>query len=209
MFLAIIRRQKFLALKPTNKKLAIKLLKAGKVGVIPTDTLYGLVGSAMRPLVVERIYKIKGRFYFKPFIVLIGDKLELLKFGIILSNQTEEIINKLWPGPVTIVLPSPLVNFRYLDRGKHTIAFRLPADEKLQKFLLATGPLVAPSANPAGKLPASNFKEAHEYFGDQVDFYLRGMELTGSPSTIVTIINGQLKVLRQGASMLELTKFNK
>ena len=189
-------------MKPTNKKLAVKLLKANKVGVIPTDTLYGLVGSAMKPEVVELIYKIKGRFYLKPFIVLIGAELELLKFGIILSNQVEELVRQLWPGPVTIVLPSPLVNFRYLDRGKHTIAFRLPANEKLRKFLLATGPLVAPSANPAGKLPASNFKEAHEYFGDQVDFYLRGMELTGSPSTIVTINNGQLKILRQGAKKL-------
>ncbi len=176
------------------------------MGVIPTDTLYGLVGSAMNPKVVERIYKIKGRHYKKPFIVLIGSELELLKFGIILTNQLEETVHKLWPGPVTIVLPSPLVNFRYLDRGKKTIAFRLPTDERLQKFLLATGPLVAPSANPAGKLPASNYKEAHEYFGDQVDFYLRGPELLGAPSTIVAIRDGQVKIVRQGVGVIKLAE---
>ena len=171
--------------------------------MIPTDTLYGLVGSAMSPKVVERIYTIKGRYYKKPLIVLIGSKIELLKFGIILSKQVEDEVDKLWPGPITVVLPSPLVNFKYLDRGKGTIAFRLPKDEKLQKFLLAAGPLVAPSANPAGKLPASNFKEALEYFGDQVDFYLRGPELLGAPSTIVAIKNGQIKVLRKGAKKVE------
>lgn len=176
------------------------------MGVIPTDTLYGLVGSAINPKVVERIYQIKGRHYKKPLIVLIGAKIELLKFGIILSKQVEDEIDKLWPGPITIVLPSPLVCFKYLDRGKGTIAFRLPADEKLQKFLLASGPLVAPSANPAGKVPASNFKEAYEYFTVQVDFYLRGPELLGAPSTIVAIKNGQIKILRKGAGMLELEK---
>ncbi len=163
----------------------IRILKSGGVGVMPTDTLYGLVGKASSKKAVERIYKIKGRDPKKPFIILISSINDLKKFRIsnyvILHNSI--IKKKLWPGKVSIVISG--------------IAFRLPKKKSLIKILKQTGPLVAPSANPQGLRPAENIKQATKYFGDKVDFYLSGGTLKGKPSTLISINKkGEIKVLR-------------
>ena len=72
----------------------------------------------------------------------------------------------------------------------------------LQKLIKVSGPLVAPSANFAGEKPAENIKNAQNYFGDQVGFYIDGGELKGEPSTIIKIESNKIKVLRQGTYKL-------
>ncbi len=85
-----------------NWKLAIKFLKKGGVGVIPTDTLYGLVASAGNPAAVERVYRLKGRAPDKPCIILISSLADLKKFGVNPNKTDLKLLAKLWPGPVSI-----------------------------------------------------------------------------------------------------------
>ena len=89
------------------------------------------------------------------------------------------------------------MKLKYCTRHK-SLAFRLPKDKFVLQILKETGPLVAPSANPEGLPPAENLKQAREYFGDKVFYYGRG-GLQGAPSTLVSLNDGKVGVLRQGA----------
>ena len=163
----------------------IKILKSGGIGVMPTDTLYGLVGSAFSKKAINRIYKIKNRDKKKKMIVLISSIKDLEKFGIQHTNKLEFVgmLEKFWPGKVSIIL--------------NNTAFRLPAKKSLVEILKKTGPLVAPSANPESLEPAENIKKAKEYFGGNVDFYLSGGTLKSKPSTLIKINKkGEIEVLR-------------
>ncbi len=174
----------------------IKILKKGGIGVMPTDTVYGLVGSAFSKKAVRRIYRVRRREKNKPVIVLVSSVEDLKKFGVKVNREHLKILRTLWlapsrvegAGPVSVILPVKGKKFYYIHRGTETIAFRLPAERRLRNFLKKTGPLVAPSANVAGKPPAANVAQAKKYFGDRVDFYLDGGKKSGSPSSVVALI---------------------
>lgn len=177
----------------------IRIIKEGGVGVFPTDTLYGLVGSAFNEEAVERIYTTKHRDPQKPLIILIGDVLDVARFDIELSEEIRKRLDEIWPAPVSVLFPCFDEKFAYLHRGTNEIAFRFPQPEDLRKILAQTGPLVAPSANPEGLEPASNIEEAKKYFGDKVDFYYDGGILQGEPSTLIRFEGKEIIVLRKGA----------
>jgi L-threonylcarbamoyladenylate synthase len=131
------------------------------------------------PVVIEKIYRLKKRAPEKKCIVLIGDWGETQKFGVDSSKfkipeSTE---------PTTFVLDD--------------IAFRVPGPKKLRDLLLATGPLIAPSANPEGLPPVKKIAEAKKYFGEAVDFYASGKTLSGKPSRIIRLHeDGSVDILR-------------
>jgi len=170
-------------------------IKNGGVGVIPTDTLYGIVCSAMSAESVERIYSLKNRNPEKPLIVLIGQLSDLNKFGISSDEQMALSLKKYWPGPNSIILPVSGSNFNYLTRGSGGIAFRFPADEELAKFLRESGSIVAPSANLEGEIPASTIESAELYF-PELDFYVNGGEKSGEPSKLLKFADGKFEQLR-------------
>ncbi|HEY4512209.1 MAG TPA: L-threonylcarbamoyladenylate synthase [Candidatus Paceibacterota bacterium] len=173
---------------------AISAINNEGIVVFPTDTLYGILGSAFSKKAVERIYGVKGRNTKKPLIVLTSKISGLKKFGI---REIPKELKKIWPGKVTVILPTK--KFPYIHRGSNSIAFRIPKDKNLLKLLAKTGPLVAPSANPEGKPPARNIKEAKKYFGDNIDLYVAGESKSGKPSTIVKYQKGRWKLIREGA----------
>ena len=180
-------------------KEVVEIIKAGGIGVIPTDTMYGIVGSAMNKKTVERIYDVRKRTPSKPLIILISDIKDLNTFNIKVDTELEKKLKKLWPNKLSIILPCKQKKFEYLHRGTNKLAFRLPKDKKLREFISKVGPIVAPSANTEGDKPSKNIKHAQKYFGADVDFYLDKGDLPIIPSTIVEIENGEMKVLRKGA----------
>lgn len=173
----------------------IEILRNGGVGVIPTDTLYGVVGLALNRGTVEKIYKLKKRNPLKPFIILVNDPKDLRLFGINLSEKLKTKLQSYWPGPVSIILECHDPKFEYLHRGTNSLAFRQPAKPDLLELLKETGPLVAPSANPEGLPPANNINEAKIYFGNQVDFYMTG-QVTLKPSKIIKITEAGEQIIR-------------
>ncbi len=176
----------------------VDLLKSSGVGVMPTDTIYGIVGSALSKKVVLKVYKLRKRSPQKPFIILISSLRDLALFGIKLDKAARDFLRKIWPNAVSVILPCALKRFSYLHRGTKSLAFRIPRDKNLIKLLKKTGPLIAPSANPEGKEPAQNISEARDYFGNRVDFYVDGGEISGPASTLIEIKNGKINILRQG-----------
>ncbi len=174
------------------------LLKEGAIGIIPTDTIYGICTSALKKDSVEKVYSLRKRNLKKPMIILISSLEDLKIFKIRLSKKQKEIIRKIWPAKISIIFPCPYREFEYLHRGTKGLAFRLPKSKWLLEILKISGPLVAPSANFEGETPAKTIKEAKKYFGNKV-FYLDKGKLEGKSSTLIRFINDKIEILRKGS----------
>lgn len=182
----------------TIKKIALSL-KNGSIGIIPTDTQYGIVTSALKPESVEKIYSLRKRSSEKPMIILISQVTDVLDIGLRPTKEQLNLMQKVWPNPVSLILPVTKTDLIYLHRGKKSLAFRIPAIKWLKELLDISGPLVAPSANFEGEKPATTIDEAKNYFKDQIDFYLDGGELNNPPSTVISLINNKYNIIRQGS----------
>jgi L-threonylcarbamoyladenylate synthase len=174
---------------------AASRLMAGEIGVLPTDTLYGIVGAATKPAVVERIYDLRQRERDKALIVLLADAADLALFKAKIGDRAQELFDRSWPGPVSMIVPVLAPEWRHVHRGLDGIAFRVPAKPELRALLKQVGPVVAPSANLAGEMPALTVDEAYAYFGDNV-FYLDEGRIEGSPSALVDTRLDPPRVLR-------------
>lgn len=183
--------------KNTDIHSAVEILKKGGVGVMATDTIYGIAGSAFSSEAVSRLYKLKQRDSAKPFIVLVSCLEDLEKFGMALTAELVEKLKQYWPGPYSILLPVAGNQFAYIHRGTNKIAFRLPDKKDLVEILKQTGPLVVPSANKEGKPPARNIEEARNYFGADVDFYVDEGEIKNKASTILSFEGDEIIVKRK------------
>ena len=181
----------------------IEVIQKNGVAVIPTDTIYGVVGSALNYQAVEKIYKLRKRNFIKPMIILISSPDDLEKFEVSLSSKQIVFFKKNWPNPLSIILPCNSKKFEYLHRGTKTLAFRMPKDENLLNLLKKTGPLVAPSANIEGEKPSDTIEMAKEYFSDAEDLYVDGGIIKANPSTLIRLDEeGNVTVLREGSFQL-------
>jgi len=175
---------------------ARQLLQSGAVGVIPTDTVYGLVARAADKEAVARLYDLKQREN-KPGTLIAASIEQLEEVG--LKHRYLKAVEGYWPGAVSVVIPAADPALKYLHQGKMSLAVRIPAGKELQKLLEKTGALITSSANPPGEPTAVNVEQAKEYFGYRVDFYSDGGDLSGrQPSTLIRIVDDAVEVLREG-----------
>jgi L-threonylcarbamoyladenylate synthase len=185
---------------PVMKNLSLReivsALKPGVVGVIPSDTVYGLVARAGDRQAVERLYALKSREH-KPGTVIAASVVQLIELG--LPEQQLRRVEHLWPNPLSVILPAR-PELAYIHQDLDSFPVRIPKDKELRAVLELTVPLATSSANLPGEPPAVSVAEAREYFGDQVDFYVDGGELANrAPSTIIRIVGDEIEVIRQGA----------
>lgn len=175
-----------------------RLLKEGKIGILPTDTIYGIHTNPFQKKSVIKIFNIKKREQSKPFIIIIPSINDLKLFDIKLASKEIDLLKKIWPNPVSVILPTNSAKFNYLHQGKKTIAFRIPKSMILNKILNHSGPLISTSVNLQGQTPAKNIQDANLYFQNKVDFYIDAGELNNPPSVVVCQDNEKLKILRAG-----------
>jgi L-threonylcarbamoyladenylate synthase len=177
--------------------IAQDLLRPGAIGIIPTDTVYGITARATDQAAAARLYRIKGR-EDKPGTVIAASLKQLEELG--LKYRYLKAVEQFWPGAVSVVIPASDPKLAYLHQGKMSLAVRIPDDKTLQGILSQTGPLLTSSANHPGEPPTVTIKQAKGYFGKQVDFYVDGGDLSNrQPSTVIRIIDDAIDVLRQGA----------
>ncbi len=176
---------------------AAKLNGQSVVAVIPTDTVYGVVARATDPQAVARLYQIKNR-ETKPGTIIAANMQQLEELG--LKHRYLKAVEQFWPAAVSVIIPAVEPELNYLHQGKMSLAVRIPDDKKFCELLEQTGPLLSSSANQPDQPPAKNIEEAKTYFGDQVDFYVDGGDLSKrEPSTVIRIIDDAIEVLREGA----------
>ncbi len=170
------------------------LAHTGIVGVIPTDTVYGLVARAADKQAVARLYELKERTN-KPGTLIAANIDQLVELG--LKRRYLTPVEQYWPNPISIIVPAE-PSLDYLHVGKFSLAVRIPGDKKLHALLTQAGPLLTSSANLRDQPPATNFQEARQYFGDTVDFYVDGGKITAQASTLMQIVDDAVSVLREG-----------
>ncbi len=165
----------------------IKILCDGGIGVLRTDTIYGIVCAASNEVSVDRIYALKGRDDTKSPIVLIASTSQMFDAP---DEDERALLDTVWPGKVSVIINSKNAP-EWITRGNGSVAYRLPADKALRELLEKTGPLIAPSANKQGETPATSIKQAQDYFGETIDFYIDEGEVTdNTPSQLLRINSG-------------------
>lgn len=178
----------------------VSLLNQGAIGVIPTDTVYGLVVRAESRSAIERLYSLKRRELAPG--TMIGASLEQFSsIGLDVSKLGG--INKICSGPLSVVVDATAVD-PYLKQNRATLPIRIPNADSLIQLLNQTGALMTTSANAPHEPTSTSVQMAIDYFGDAVDFYVDGGDLSGrSPSTIVGFdAKGEIIVYRQGSAGL-------
>lgn len=176
----------------------VSLLQDGAVGIIPTDTIYGIVALANSKSAVERLYELKHRRDdVRGGTVIAANAQQLVDLGVDVESIAH--VAHYWPNPLSIELSLGKELAYLFQTGPHR-AFRVVADNRLQEFLQKTEPLLTSSVNPSGMPPATDLKQAQEYFGDAADFYVNGGDLSGRPPSTVAVLQGdKLIVVRPGA----------
>ena len=171
---------------------AAKILRGGGLIAFPTETVYGLGADATNPEAIARLNRVKGRPPDKPYSLHLHSAAQVRALVSSVPPLAECLMQRFWPGPLTIVMPA--------NDGR-TVGFRLPSHPVAQAFLKACDVLVAaPSANRSGFAPPTDAKEVLAALDGDVDCILDGGPTTlGRESTVVEIIGKRLEIRREGA----------
>jgi L-threonylcarbamoyladenylate synthase len=180
-------------------------LERGGMVVYPTETLYGLGARALSPSAVAGVADLKGRADGKPIAVIVSERAMLARIVTRLPPAAEPLIERFWPGPLTLVLPARPDLPPELTAGSGVVGVRVSSHPVAHALSAAIGePITATSANPSGEPPARDVESARRAFGARVDAYLDGGVLAGGPgSTVVLVGDDSVRVLRAGAVSVE------
>jgi len=184
----------------------LRLLNTGGVGILPTDTIYGIVTQVKNPESVKRLYALKSREN-KPGTIIASNVQQIIDLGI--KQKYIDMAQSFWPNPISIILPAD-ESLSYLHHGLNSLAFRVVSNSQIAKLLDITGPLLTTSANEPGQPVANTVSEAREYFGDLVDFYIDGGNLSdATASAVILISNDEVMVLRSSPVVQEILRSQK
>ncbi|GAB2991674.1 L-threonylcarbamoyladenylate synthase [Nocardioides montaniterrae] len=175
-------------------------VRRGRPVVLPTDTVYGVGGDAFDPAAVARVLAAKGRGREKPPPVLVADASTLDALASRIPEYARVLVERFWPGPLTIVLhQQPSLQWDLGDTFG-TVAVRVPDHPIARRLLQRTGPLAVSSANVTGQPAATDADQAMEMLEEAVSVVIdAGTSPGGEASTIVDATADRPRVLRLGA----------
>jgi tRNA threonylcarbamoyl adenosine modification protein (Sua5/YciO/YrdC/YwlC family) len=137
----------------------------------------------------------------KPGTVIAASIDQLVELGI--KRRYLKAVEQFWPGAVSVIIPCG-PELEYLHQGLQGLAIRIPSDKTVGELLIQTGPLLTSSANQPGEPTANTIDDAKRYFGDQVDFYIDGGDLSDrQPSTLIKIVDDAIEIIREGAVIMK------
>jgi L-threonylcarbamoyladenylate synthase len=175
-------------------------VRAGKLVVLPTDTLYGIGADAFTPEAVRALLAAKGRGPDVPPPVLVPDARTVDGLATDVPDHARALMTEFWPGPLTIVLRAQPSLAWDLGETGGTVALRMPDDPVALALLAEVGPMAVSSANRHGYPSSRTVVEAASQLGANVEFYLDGGPVTGGlASTIVDCTREEPVILRLGA----------
>lgn len=184
-----------------------KLKTAEQVVAIKTDTVYGLICNSYDEKACKKIYKIKNREDKKPLSIFVKNVEEVKKYvdSSVLSEKLRNLMNKYWPGALTIILKKKDNVFNDITCGFNTIGIRIPDDKDLLEILNKVDfPLAQTSCNVSGEPEYKSAKEIKDKLGDKIDLIVDGGEIKESiPSTVIEVKDHKIKVIRQGAILID------
>ena len=187
---------------------AAGLIKKGELVAFPTETVYGLGADAANPQAVAKIFAVKQRPFFDPIIVHVESPQAASSLWSNCPPLAEELMQAFWPGPLTIVLPKTDRIPDIVTAGLPSVGLRMPAHPVAMELIKQSGtPLAAPSANRFGCSSPTTAEAVSEELGESVSLIIDGGPAkVGIESTVVTLEEGQLIILRPGGVTAEALK---
>jgi L-threonylcarbamoyladenylate synthase len=180
-------------------QIAADFIKEGKLVAFPTETVYGLGADAFNPMAVAKIFELKERPAFDPLIVHIADKSDIKKISSAADERINLIIERFWPGPLTLILPKTDIVPDIVTSGMPTVGVRMPDNEIALELIRTAGcPIAAPSANKFGRISPTSAAHVKKQLPG-VDYILDGGNTkVGIESTIIAITEKGFQILRNG-----------
>ncbi len=200
--------QKVDATDPNNRghviDLATNAVKAGRLIVMPTDTLYGIGCDAFDNQAVESLLRAKHRGPDMPVPVLVGSWQTVEGLVREYSFDMRRLVEAFWPGGLSVIVhQAPSLPWNLGD-ARGTVMLRMPLHPVAIEILQKTGPMAVSSANISGQPPATSVDQAENQLGADVAMYVDGGPATiGTASTIVDLSSGKARILREGAITAE------
>ncbi|MGC4934642.1 L-threonylcarbamoyladenylate synthase [Gordonia sp. DT30] len=190
--------------RATGIRAAVGAAKAGRLIVMPTDTLYGIGCDAFDSAAVTELLAAKGRGRDMPVPVLVGSwhTVDGLVLGV--GSQTRALVEAFWPGGLSLVVQQAPSLAWDLGDTEGTVMLRMPLHPVAIEILREVGPMAVSSANVSGQPPSTTAEQARAQLGDSVSVYLDGgTSAKAQPSTIVDLTGRAPRILREGAVSVE------
>jgi L-threonylcarbamoyladenylate synthase len=189
---------------PQNLERAAQIIRSGGLVAFPTETVYGLGASALDATAAAKIFEAKQRPSFDPLIVHVSDRSMLQKVVQEVPQVAERLMERFWPGPLTLVLPKSDLVPGIVTSGLPTVAVRMPAHPVAQELIRRSGvPVAAPSANPFGYLSPTRAEHVERMLGGRVDLILDGGSTEFGVESTIVLLAGKPVLLRYGAVTVE------
>ncbi|MEX0894887.1 MAG: L-threonylcarbamoyladenylate synthase, partial [Balneolaceae bacterium] len=164
---------------------AVALIQRGEVVAFPTETVYGLGADAHNPEAIQKIFKVKGRPADNPLIIHLANLQEVAEFALEVPKPARQLMEKCWPGPLTLIFKKKPGVPDTATAGLPTVALRIPDHPVALELLRQTGPLAAPSANRSGSPSPTKAEHVRRDFGDDFPVLDGGMSNIGLESTVL------------------------
>ncbi|WP_455525496.1 L-threonylcarbamoyladenylate synthase [Peptostreptococcus stomatis] len=194
--------------KPDKDLIAVfaSMLASGKTVIFPTETVYGLGANALDEEAAAKIYQAKGRPSDNPLLVHVADKEDVYDLVENIDNRAKLLMDRFWPGPLTIVFKKKDIIPDRTSGGLDTVAIRMPSDQVARDLIRQAGvPIAAPSANISGRPSPTKPEHIIRDMDGRVDGILVGGSCNyGVESTIVDLSGDVAMVLRPGSITLEM-----
>lgn len=197
-------KSKYINLKDNQNYEKIKepaqAIKQGNLVLFPTETVYGIGANALDEKAVKKIYEAKGRSSDNPLIAHISNLEMLKKLVTEIGEREKKLIEKFWPGPLTIIFNKSNIVPNIITAGLETVAIRMPSNEIAKRLIEYSGvPIAAPSANISGKPSGTVVEDILEELDGKVEYIIDGgMVDIGLESTVIRVIDGKVHILRPG-----------
>lgn len=181
----------------------IQLIKKGEVIAFPTETVYGLGADAWNPSAVQKVFTQKGRPSDNPLIVHVASTSMVHEFTNEISEDAQKLMQKFWPGPLTLIFKKKAEVLDLVTAGLDTVAIRWPSHPLSQDLIANTGPLVAPSANSSGKPSPTKPQHVQNDFGEDFPIIDAGETAIGLESTVLDVSKEPYHIYRPGAITIQ------
>ena len=182
-----------------NFELLCNLINNGELAIVPTDTVYGIIADATNEETIKKVYMAKRRSFSKPLIIMVSSIEMLKKYVKNISDVEKKLIEKYWPGRLTILFKRNNKISDLLTNSGDYIGIRLPDNKELCKLMnMLNKPLVSTSANISDNMTITEISMLEDELKNSISYIVDGGILDDLPSTLIKVEDEKIIFLREG-----------
>lgn len=177
----------------------VNIIASKELAIVPTDTVYGIIGDALDENVIHKVYESKRRDYSKPLIIMVSSFNMLNKYVKYINELEQKLIDNYWPGKLTILFKKSEVVSDLITNGSDLVGIRFPDNKDLIDIMNRLDkPLLSTSCNISNKAVITSVDMIEKELLNKVSFVYDGGELSDVSSTIVQVIDNKIRIIREG-----------